>query len=64
MHLILLFIALVILSYSDVKGQSRRVNPFGGSESIDYKVNNSYIKTFDLSKIGVFGREETMTMFE
>lgn len=41
-------------------------SPFGSfqSETSELKVRNTYNKSFDLSKIGAFGREETMVMFE
>jgi S1-C subfamily serine protease len=41
-------------------------SPFGSfsSETDELKVRNTYSKSFDLSKIGAFGREETLVMFE
>jgi S1-C subfamily serine protease len=64
MRLILLLLAGLLLGPSDLKAQTRRANPFGEGGSPGYKVNNAYNKTFDLSKIGGIGREETMAMFE
>ena len=64
LRLILLFLAGLLLGHSDLKAQTRRANPFGEGGSPGYKVNNAYNKTFDLSKIGGIGREETMAMFE
>ncbi len=44
---------------------SNTVNPFGGAPVEEqYLIKNSFNKEFDLSKIGQFGREETMASFE
>ncbi len=63
MRLILLFLAGLLSCHSDAFAQ-RRGSPFGEGGSPGYKVNNTYNKTFDLSKIGGIGRDETMAMFE
>lgn len=64
MRLILLFLAGLLFGQSELKAQTRRANPFGEGGAPGYKVNNAYNKTFDLSKIGGLGRDETMAMFE
>lgn len=60
----LLLLAGIILPSPETFAQSGRGSPFGESSGPRYKVNNTYNKTFDLSKIGGLGREETMAMFE
>jgi S1-C subfamily serine protease len=46
--------------------QSRGATPFAGAADPGqrYKVNNTFKKTFDLSKIGGVGREETQAIFD
>ena len=63
-RLLLLLLAWLHLGSFDASAQSRKSNPFGGASTPRHKVNNTYDKTFDLSKIGGIGREETMAMFE
>ena len=61
---LLLLLAGMILPSPETFAQSGRDSPFGESSGPRYKVNNTFNKTFDLSKIGGLGREETMAMFE
>lgn len=44
--------------------QFKSSSPFGQDSEPRYKVNSTANKTFDLSKIGLIGREETMPLFE
>lgn len=61
---LLLMAAWLLIGSSEAFAQSRGASPFGNDSSPGYKVNNTHNKTFDLSKIGGLGREETMAMFE